>query len=80
MQAKKYFKPELFKKLDEVIVFEALSYEQNRAVGRLQLRDIASSISGRRLLLYPSEAALREIVVRELAWPYVCLYSQFNDY
>ncbi|KAF7147963.1 hypothetical protein RHSIM_Rhsim03G0079500 [Rhododendron simsii] len=69
-EAKKYFKPELFEKLDEVIVFEALSYEQNRAVGRLQLRDIASSISGRRLLLYPSEAALREIVVRELAWPY----------
>ncbi|KAI8563112.1 hypothetical protein RHMOL_Rhmol03G0087900 [Rhododendron molle] len=69
-RAKKYFKPELFEKLDEVIFFEALSYEQNRAVGRLQLRDIASSIAGRRLILYPSEAALREIVVRESVWPY----------
>ncbi|KAF7147416.1 hypothetical protein RHSIM_Rhsim03G0080100 [Rhododendron simsii] len=69
-EAKKYFKPELFEKLDEVIVFEALSYKQNRAVGRLQLRDIASSISGRRLILYPSGAALCEIVVRESAWPY----------
>ncbi|XP_058204062.1 uncharacterized protein LOC131318377 [Rhododendron vialii] len=72
-EAKKYVKPELFEKLDEVMVFEALSYEQNRAVGRLQPRDIASSIAGRRLILYPSETALCEIVVRESVWPYKLL-------
>ncbi|XP_058207594.1 chaperone protein ClpB1-like isoform X2 [Rhododendron vialii] len=70
MEARKYFKPELFEKLDEVIVFNVLSYEESMAVGRLQLRDIASSIKARRLILYPSEAALRGLVVRHTFRPY----------
>ncbi|KAI8540743.1 hypothetical protein RHMOL_Rhmol08G0009500 [Rhododendron molle] len=69
-EARKYFKPELFEKLDEVIIFNVLSYELSMAVGRFQLRDIASSFTGRRLILYPSEAALRQIVVREYLPPF----------
>ncbi|KAF5944309.1 hypothetical protein HYC85_018386 [Camellia sinensis] len=58
-EARRYFKPELFEKLDDVIVFKCLSPEQSMAIGRLQLRDIASSITEKKLILYPSEAALR---------------------
>ncbi|GMP72926.1 hypothetical protein CsSME_00030804 [Camellia sinensis var. sinensis] len=63
-EARRYFKPELFEKLDDVIVFKCLSPEQSMTIGRLQLRDIASSITEKKLILYPSEAALRCMVMK----------------
>ncbi|CAL5411681.1 unnamed protein product [Camellia sinensis] len=63
-EARRHFKPELFEKLDDVIVFKCLPPEQSMAIGRLQLRDIASSITGKKLILYPTEAALRCMVMK----------------
>ncbi|CAL5409240.1 unnamed protein product [Camellia sinensis] len=59
LEARRHFKPELFEKLDDVIVFKCLSLEQSMAIGRLQLRDIASSITGKKT--YPDYGGENEI-------------------
>ncbi|XVF27765.1 hypothetical protein REPUB_Repub14bG0137000 [Reevesia pubescens] len=60
--AKQSLKPDLFGIIDGVIVFEHQPYQHYRAFARNQLRNMTSYIGGGRLILYPSEAALRLII------------------
>ncbi|KAK3003132.1 hypothetical protein RJ639_019130 [Escallonia herrerae] len=57
-----HFRSELFDKVGDVIIFKGLSLEQFMAVIRLQVRGIALSMTDKRLILYPSEAAIRSIL------------------
>ncbi|KAK3034170.1 hypothetical protein RJ639_034310 [Escallonia herrerae] len=60
--AQSHFRSELFDKVDDVIIFKPLSMNQFNAVIRLQVRDIALSMTDKRLILYPSEAAAGSIL------------------
>lgn len=42
--------------------------QYSKAIPRLQLRDIASSLTAGGLIIYPSEAALKEILWKALWW------------
>ncbi|KAK2967148.1 hypothetical protein RJ640_026539 [Escallonia rubra] len=60
--AQSHFRSELFDKVDDVIIFKPLSMNQFNAVIRLQVRDIALSMTDKRLILYPSEAVASSIL------------------
>ncbi|KAJ0436767.1 putative ClpA/B family, AAA+ ATPase domain, ATPase, AAA-type, core, Clp, repeat (R) [Helianthus annuus] len=63
MQAvKKYFKPELLNRIDEIVVFDPLSHDQLRKVARLQLKDVAVRLVDRGVALGVTEAALDVIL------------------
>lgn len=62
-QARKHFRTELFEALNDVVAFEPLSLLHYRCVTRLLLRDIACSITEKHLILCPSEAAVRAILL-----------------
>lgn len=53
----------MFETLNDVIAFEPLSLLHYRCVTRLLLREIACSITYKRLILCPSEAAIRAILL-----------------
>ncbi|XP_059653729.1 chaperone protein ClpB1-like isoform X3 [Cornus florida] len=62
-EARKHFRQ--FRELDDVILFKNFSFEHYMADTSLQMREIASSmrtLTGKRLILYPSDAALRHIL------------------
>ncbi|XVF87609.1 hypothetical protein PTKIN_Ptkin18bG0133900 [Pterospermum kingtungense] len=59
--AKQHFKPELLDIIDNMIVFKLLLHSDFRAFWRLQIRKLANSIGGGRIIVYPSEAALHII-------------------
>ncbi|XVF87366.1 hypothetical protein PTKIN_Ptkin18bG0114500 [Pterospermum kingtungense] len=59
--AKQHFKPELLDIIDNMIVFKILKHSEFKACLRLQIRKLASSIGGGRIIVYPSEAALDRI-------------------
>ncbi|XP_024171743.1 chaperone protein ClpB1 [Rosa chinensis] len=62
-KARKHFRTDLFETLNDVIAFEPLSLLHYRCVTRLLLRDIACSITEKRLIICPSEAAVRAILL-----------------
>ncbi|XP_004301681.1 PREDICTED: chaperone protein ClpB1-like [Fragaria vesca subsp. vesca] len=62
-KARKHFRTELFEALNDVVAFEPLSLLHYRCVTRLLLRDIACSITEKHLILCPSEAAVRAILL-----------------
>lgn len=66
-QTKQHFRPQLLENVDDVIAFRSLSFQQLKAVARLQLRDIASCMTQKGLIIYPSEAAL-DIIVQRSTW------------
>ncbi|XP_059656311.1 uncharacterized protein LOC132303176 [Cornus florida] len=61
IEADKWFKSELLEELDDVVVFNGLSELQCHVIARLQLRELTEAMRPRRLIVYPSEAALRSI-------------------
>ena len=69
LQAKKFLKPELLKLLDNIYVFE--KRVSNNRIARLKLRDMARSITERKVVVYPSEEALN---VLSLELPVSILY------
>ncbi|KAB2601014.1 chaperone protein ClpB1-like [Pyrus ussuriensis x Pyrus communis] len=66
-EAKQHFRPQLLEYLDDVIGIRSLSVQQLKAVARLQLRDIASCMTQKGLIIYPSEAAL-DIIIQRSTW------------
>ncbi|KAL6282091.1 hypothetical protein ACE6H2_013020 [Prunus campanulata] len=66
-ETKQHFRPQLLENVDDVIAFRSLSFQQLKAVARLQLRDIASCMTQKGLIIYPSEAAL-DIIVQRSTW------------
>ncbi|XP_068322138.1 chaperone protein ClpB1-like isoform X1 [Pyrus communis] len=66
-EAKQHFRPQLLEYVDDVIGIRSLSVQQLKAVARLQLRDIASCMTQKGLIIYPSEAAL-DIIVQSSTW------------
>ncbi|XVF87637.1 hypothetical protein PTKIN_Ptkin18bG0136200 [Pterospermum kingtungense] len=56
--AKQHFKPQLLDIIDNMIFFKLLSHPEFRSFSRLQIRKLANSIGGGRIIVYPSEAAL----------------------
>ncbi|XVF25907.1 hypothetical protein REPUB_Repub13aG0254500 [Reevesia pubescens] len=60
--AKQHFKPELLDIIDNMVVFRMLINPDLRVFMRLQLRNLANSIGGGKIIVYPSEAALSLIV------------------
>ncbi|KAM1685721.1 hypothetical protein ACFX13_037772 [Malus domestica] len=66
-EAKQHFRPQLLEYVDDVIGIRSLSVQQLKAVARLQLRDIASCMTQKGLIIYPSEAAL-DIIVQRSTW------------
>ncbi|KAM1762720.1 hypothetical protein ACFX12_005330 [Malus domestica] len=66
-EAKQHFRPQLLEYMDDVIGIRSLSVQQLKAVARLQLRDIASCMTQKGLIIYPSEAAL-DIIVQRSTW------------
>ncbi|GFZ07699.1 heat shock protein 101 [Actinidia rufa] len=53
-----HFKPELLKRLDEIVMIDPLSHEQLRKVARLQLKDVASRLAEWGIALAVTEATL----------------------
>ncbi|KAM1108563.1 hypothetical protein ACFX13_005276 [Malus domestica] len=66
-EAKQHFRPQLLEYVDDVIGIRSLSVQQLKAVARLQLRDIASCMTQKGLIIHPSEAAL-DIIVQRSTW------------
>ncbi|KAI8566022.1 hypothetical protein RHMOL_Rhmol02G0006800 [Rhododendron molle] len=67
-KVQKQLKHELFEQLDDIVVFSGLSTQYSKAITRLQLRDIANSMTTRGLIIYPSEAALKAILWKAFWW------------
>ncbi|XP_059627285.1 chaperone protein ClpB1-like [Cornus florida] len=66
-EAREHFGEKLFQKLDDVIFFKQHRFEQYMAATRLQLREIAMrTMTEKRLILYPSDAALHHICARQI--------------
>ncbi|GFZ12153.1 hypothetical protein Acr_23g0005380 [Actinidia rufa] len=63
-EVRKYFKPELLNLLDEILIFDPISYGQLRNVARLQLQDVASHLEEKGIQLNVAEAAL-VVIYRE---------------
>ncbi|KAL0451553.1 UNVERIFIED_CONTAM: Chaperone protein ClpB1 [Sesamum latifolium] len=60
-------KPELFDLVDDVAVFPFLIPQQHMAISRLQIRDIATSMSTslkKQIIVYPSCAATHDIIFK----------------
>ncbi|KAK4415087.1 Chaperone protein ClpB1 [Sesamum alatum] len=60
-------KPELFDLVDDVAVFPFLIPQQHMAISRLQIRDIATSMSTslkKQIIIYPSCAATHDIIFK----------------
>ncbi|KAK3225012.1 hypothetical protein Dsin_004874 [Dipteronia sinensis] len=56
-EVRKYFRPELLNRLDEIVVFDPLSHEQLRKVARLQMKDVIARLAERRVALKMTDAA-----------------------
>jgi ATP-dependent Clp protease ATP-binding subunit ClpB len=52
-----HFKPEFLNRLDDIVVFDALSIEQLTRIVDIQLADLGKRLAGRRLTLEVTEAA-----------------------
>eukprot|EP01018_Ginkgo_biloba_P010134 Gb_39383 [translate_table: standard] len=61
-EVKRHFRPELLNRLDEIVVFDPLSYEQLRKVARLQMRDVAIRLAERGVALAVTDAALDHVL------------------
>ncbi|XP_059656310.1 chaperone protein ClpB1-like isoform X2 [Cornus florida] len=64
LEADKWFQSKLLEELDDVVVFNGLSELHCHVIARLQLRELTEAMRPRRLIVYPSEAALRSITRR----------------
>ncbi|KAG8364513.1 hypothetical protein BUALT_Bualt18G0005000 [Buddleja alternifolia] len=64
-QVTNQFKPELFNLFDDVVLFPQLSTPDHLVISRLQIRDVATSMSTllkKQVILYPSNAAVHNIL------------------
>ncbi|XP_038987617.1 chaperone protein ClpB1 [Phoenix dactylifera] len=64
LEVRRYFRPELLNRLDEIVIFDPLSHKQLRKVARLQMKDVAVRLAERGIALAVSDAAL-DVVLAE---------------
>ncbi|XP_058203162.1 chaperone protein ClpB1-like [Rhododendron vialii] len=67
-EVQKQFGHKLFEQLDDIVVFSSLGFQNAKAIARLQLREIASLMTPKGLIIYPSEALLTEILWMAFWW------------
>ncbi|KAJ0960012.1 hypothetical protein J5N97_000223 [Dioscorea zingiberensis] len=60
--ARSHFSPEFLNRLDEIVIFDPLSYEQVKKVARLQMKDVIVRLSERGVALELTDAALNYIM------------------
>jgi ATP-dependent Clp protease ATP-binding subunit ClpB len=60
-EVKAHFRPEFLNRIDETVVFHALSADNIRAIARIQLRGLESRLNAQEMTLSVSEAALDEL-------------------
>jgi ATP-dependent Clp protease ATP-binding subunit ClpB len=60
-EVKAHFRPEFLNRIDETVVFHALSAENIRAIARIQLKGLESRLNAQEMTLSVSEAALDEL-------------------
>jgi ATP-dependent Clp protease ATP-binding subunit ClpB len=65
-QLREHFRPEFLNRIDEVVVFEALTREQIDEIVQLQLRRLRERLAGRRLTIELTDAATEAIA--EAGW------------
>ena len=58
---REHFRPEFVNRIDEIVVFNALSAENVRAIAQIQLKQLAARMAAQTIGLEVSEAALDEI-------------------
>ncbi|PSR96609.1 Chaperone protein like [Actinidia chinensis var. chinensis] len=73
-EVRKYFKPELLNLLDEILIFDPISYWQLRNVAKLQLQDVASRLKEEGIQLNVIEAAL--VILTESHKLYSAIWPQ----
>ncbi|BAT79718.1 hypothetical protein VIGAN_02264200 [Vigna angularis var. angularis] len=61
-EVRKNFRPELLKRLDEIVVFDPLSQEQLRKVARLHMKEVASRLAERGIAMTVTDAVLDYIL------------------
>jgi hypothetical protein len=61
-ELRRHFRPEFLNRVDEIVVFQALSEKQLESIVELQLGRLRSRLTDRRIELDVSEAALRHLV------------------
>ena len=60
-EVKKHFRPEFIKRIDEIVVFNALDQKAIREIARIQIRKLAKRMEQQNIGLDVTEAALDEI-------------------
>ncbi|UCE30164.1 MAG: AAA family ATPase, partial [Burkholderiales bacterium] len=60
-EVKRHFRPEFVNRIDEIVVFHALSSEHIQSIARIQMRHLERRLAERELVLEVSEAALTEV-------------------
>ncbi|XVE56823.1 hypothetical protein DITRI_Ditri04bG0041800 [Diplodiscus trichospermus] len=63
-KVRRHFRPELLNRLDEIVVFDPLSHDQQRKVARLQMKDVASHLAEKVVALAVTNAALDYILAK----------------
>jgi ATP-dependent Clp protease ATP-binding subunit ClpB len=60
-EVKSYFRPEFINRIDEVVVFHALSDAHIQSIAAIQLQGLSKRLAGMELALQVTDAALAEI-------------------
>ncbi|KAL5703538.1 Chaperone protein ClpB1 [Ranunculus cassubicifolius] len=63
-EVRRHFRPELLNRLDEIVVFDPLSHDQLKKVGRLQMKDVAVRLAERGIALGVSDSALDIVLAK----------------
>lgn len=63
-EVRKHFTPELLNRLDEIVVFDPLSYDQLRKVARLQMKDVVAHLAERGVALVVTDVALDYVLAQ----------------
>ncbi|KAK3039720.1 hypothetical protein RJ639_027061 [Escallonia herrerae] len=61
-EARGFFKAEMYEQVDDIVIFDALTVKQGNAFARFQLRHLRRTLNQKRLIIYPSQAAVRSIM------------------
>jgi ATP-dependent Clp protease ATP-binding subunit ClpB len=61
VEVKRHFRPEFINRIDEIVVFHALSAQHIRSIARIQLKRLEQRLADRDLVLTVTETALDEL-------------------
>ncbi|KAK2974800.1 hypothetical protein RJ640_005584 [Escallonia rubra] len=63
-KARGFFKAEMYEQVDDIVIFYSLRVKQGNAFARSQLRDLRRTLNQKRLIIYPSQAAIQSMSYR----------------